>query len=74
MLDGPGWRWAFGIFAILHPLLNFPLFALLMYYQRKAIRMGLVPVRNTGRSLVESIKYYVVEFDVFGLFLIVAGL
>ncbi|KXS99906.1 hypothetical protein AC578_911 [Pseudocercospora eumusae] len=74
MLNGPGWRWAFGIFAILHPLLNTPLFLLLMFYQNKAIKMGLVPIRDTGRSMLQSIKYYLVEFDIFGLFLIVSGL
>ncbi|EME80601.1 uncharacterized protein MYCFIDRAFT_54088 [Pseudocercospora fijiensis CIRAD86] len=74
MLNGPGWRWAFGIFAILHPLLNLPLFLLLIFYQNKAIKMGLVPIRETGRSIPQSIKYYLVEFDIFGLFLIVSGL
>ncbi|CAK1364559.1 Siderophore iron transporter mirB [Cercospora beticola] len=73
MLDGPGWRWAFGVFAILHPIINLPLFVLLMYYQRKAIRMGLVPIRNTGRSILGSVKHYFVEFDIIGLFLIIAG-
>ena len=66
MLNGPGWRWAFGTFAILHPVLNAPLFLLLMFYQIKAIKMGLVPIRNTGRSMMQSVKYYLVEFDIFG--------
>lgn len=74
MLNGPGWRWAFGIFAILHPLLNLPLFVMLMYYQRKAIRQGLVPLRNSGRTVFQSVKYYSVECDVFGLVLLVTGL
>lgn len=74
MLDGPGWRWAFGIFAILHPVLNLPLVVLLMYYQRKAIKMGLVPIRNSGRSVLQSIKYYAIECDIFGLLLLVTGL
>lgn len=74
MLNGPGWRWAFGIFAILHPLLNLPLIVLLWYYQRKAASMGLVPIRNSGRSILQSIKYYCIECDVFGLLLLVTGL
>ncbi|KXT00232.1 hypothetical protein AC579_8537 [Pseudocercospora musae] len=73
MLNGPGWRWAFGIFAILHPVLNAPLFLLLVFNQNKALKMGLVPVREIGRSTMQSIKYYLVEFDIFGLFLIVSG-
>ena len=74
MLNGPGWRWAFGIFAILHPLLNLPLIVLLWYYQRKAALMGLVPIRNSGRSILQSIKYYCIECDAFGLLLLITGL
>ncbi|KAM0716124.1 hypothetical protein Q7P37_008638 [Cladosporium fusiforme] len=74
MLNGPGWRWAFGIFAILHPLLNLPLFILLMYYQRKGIKAGLVTFQNSGRTILQSIKYYSIECDVFGLLLLVTGL
>jgi hypothetical protein len=74
MLNGPGWRWAFGIFAILHPVLNFPLVFILWYYQNKAIKMGLVPVRDSGRTVMQSIKFYAVECDIVGLFLLVSGL
>lgn len=74
MLDGPGWRWAFGVFSILHPVLNLPLIVLLMYYQHKAFKMGIVPVRNSGRTLLQSIKFYSIECDIFGLLLIVTGL
>ncbi|KAM0701055.1 hypothetical protein Q7P35_011416 [Cladosporium inversicolor] len=74
MLTGPGWRWAFGIFAILHPLLNLPLIVLLWYYQRKAFNMGLIPVRDSGRTILQSIKFYLVECDAFGLLLLISGL
>ncbi|KAK5062596.1 hypothetical protein LTR84_004669 [Exophiala bonariae] len=74
MLNGPGWRWAFGIFSILHPVLNLPLIVLLMYYQRKAVKAGLVPVRDSGRTILQSIKFYAVECDAIGLFLIITGL
>jgi hypothetical protein len=74
MLNGPGWRWAFGIFAILHPLLNLPLIVLLWYYQRKAFNMGLIPIRDSGRTMLQSIKFYCVECDAFGLLLLITGL
>lgn len=74
MLTGPGWRWAFGIFAILHPLLNLPLIVLLWYYQRKASRMGLIPIRESGRTIFQSIRFYAIECDAFGLLLLVSGL
>ena len=74
MLNGPGWRWAFGIFAILHPVLNTPLIVLLMYYQRKAIKSGVVVITKSGRTFFQSVKFYAIECDVFGLFLLIAGL
>jgi len=74
MLDGPGWRWAFGTFAILHPVLNAPLIGILLYYQHKAIKAGIVPIRKSGRTLWQSIKYYAIEVDIFGLLLLVSGL
>lgn len=74
MLDGPGWRWAFGIFSILHPVLNLPLVIILLYYQRKAMKAGLVPIRDSGRSVLQRIKFYSIECDIFGLFLLISGL
>jgi MFS family permease len=74
MLNGPGWRWAFGLFAILHPLLNLPLIIMLWYYQRKAFNMGLIPIRDSGRTLLQSIKFYLIECDAFGLLLLITGL
>jgi hypothetical protein len=74
MLTGPGWRWAFGTFSILHPVLNTPLILLLLYYQRTAIKAGIVPIRKSGRTFLQSCKYYAIECDFFGLFLLIAGL
>jgi hypothetical protein len=74
MLEGPGWRWAFGVFSILHPVLNAPLIAILLFYQHKAFKQGIVPIRDTGRTKLQAIKFYARECDAFGLFLLIVGL
>ena len=68
------WRWAFGSFAIITPVTSLPLFFVLLYHQRKAEKLGLVPRRDSGRTIFQSIKYYVVEYDLLGLLLLCAGL
>jgi hypothetical protein len=45
-----------------------------MWNYRKAERAGLIPKRESNRTTFESLKYYVIEFDVVGLFLIAGGL
>jgi MFS family permease len=73
-LNGPGWRWGFGTFAIVEPLMAMPLFVLFVLNYRKAKQAGLITPRNSGRTLWQSIKYYTIEFDLAGLLLIVSGL
>lgn len=73
VVKGLGWRWAYGTFAIVAPLVAFPLYALFQWNYRKAVKSGLIPVRQSNRTIVQSIKYYLVQFDAFGLLLIVAG-
>jgi hypothetical protein len=40
----------------------------------KAKKQGLLPVRDSKRTTLESIRYYTIEFDVLGLLLLSAGL
>jgi MFS family permease len=72
--NGPGFRWGFGAFAIITPAICSPLLALFYINYRKARAMGLIPDRKSNRTLLQSLKYYAIEFDVIGLFLITAGL
>ncbi|KAK4235380.1 siderophore iron transporter mirB [Achaetomium macrosporum] len=72
--NGPGFRWGFGAFAIITPFICSPLLVLFYINYRKARRLGLIPARNSGRTWQQSIKHYFIEFDVFGLLLITAGL
>ncbi|CAM1509362.1 Fc.00g031010.m01.CDS01 [Cosmosporella sp. VM-42] len=73
-LKGPGFRWGFGVFCIVTPVVTLPLFGLFMHYFYKAKSMGLVPERNSGRTFYESFIYYAREFDAIGLLLITAGI
>lgn len=72
-LAGPGWRWAFGMFTLLVPLVTLPLFGLLLSNLNKAKRKGLVPQRNSGRTWTQSVMHYAREFDALGLLLLSAG-
>ena len=74
VLAGPGFRWGFGIFAIITPIITLPLFGLFTYNYQKAKKQGIMPTTTSNRTLSESCKYYFWEFDVIGLFLICAGL
>lgn len=71
---GLGWRWFFGSFAIMLPLVNLPLFILFIYTSRKAKQMGLKIREKVDRTKWQSVKHYVREFDAPGLLLLTVGL
>ncbi|KAH6673434.1 putative siderophore iron transporter mirB [Halenospora varia] len=73
-LKGPGFRWGFGIFAIITPVVTLPLLALFTINYLKAKKQGLIPVSDSKRTVAESIWYYTIEFDILGLLLLSAGL
>lgn len=73
-LETSGWRWAFGTFAIVFPFFGMGLSAVLYWNLRKARAQG-HPLESpvSGRTWKESVVYYYLEFDVTGMFLLVAG-
>lgn len=74
-LIGPGFRWAFGAFSIITPVVTTPVFCLFMYNYLKAKRLGVLPTRpKSGRSPLQSVLYYCREFDVIGILLLSAGI
>ena len=62
-LGGAGWRWAYGTFAIIVPVVSAPLMILFMINLNKAKKAGLLPARGSNRTLLQSLKYYAIEFD-----------
>lgn len=61
-LTTSNWRWAWGAFAIIMPVVFLPLAIVFKYYQRKAEKMGLVVVEKSGRTTGQSIVHYIHEF------------
>ncbi|KAL4910047.1 hypothetical protein BDW74DRAFT_144316 [Aspergillus multicolor] len=69
------WRWAYGSFAIILPIIALPMFGLLQYNRYKAKRKGLLPKKErSGRTFAQSIVFYVIELDLLGVFLLATGL
>lgn len=74
VLTGVGWRWCYGTFAIIVPIVALPLFTLFQWNYKKALKAGLITVDKPDRTFAQSLKFYLIEFDAVGLFLIIAGL
>lgn len=58
-----GWRWGYGIFCIIQPLVFLPLAIVFKFYEKKAIKMGVWTPRKSGRTKLQSIVHYIHEFD-----------
>ncbi|KAJ5373511.1 Major facilitator superfamily domain general substrate transporter [Penicillium concentricum] len=68
------WQWGFGCWAIVVPIVATPLYIMLKCNLRKAEKEGYRIKRPSGRTVLESICHWTIEFDVFGVFLFTAGL
>ncbi|KAI1506387.1 major facilitator superfamily domain-containing protein [Biscogniauxia marginata] len=73
LLSGIGFRWGFGIFSIITPIMCLPLFFLFTYNYQKAKKQGFVVTKDSGRTFAQSFKYYFWEFDVVCLLLLSGG-
>ncbi|OKP13164.1 Siderophore iron transporter mirB [Penicillium subrubescens] len=70
---GIGYRWSFGIFAIVMPIVSAPLWSLWYCIQEKAEKTDLTEKQSSGRNLLQSIIHYGIGFDVIGLLIIATG-
>lgn len=57
------WRWGFGTFAIILPIVAAPLFIIMRINLKRAENRGLLMRESSGRTLVQNIWYYTREFD-----------
>lgn len=73
-LDGPGFRWGYGAFAIITPIVTLPLYAVFAWNYKKAKIAGLLPEKEHNRTFAQSFKHYFIEFDVIGIILLAGGL
>ncbi|KAJ5092965.1 hypothetical protein N7456_008826 [Penicillium angulare] len=71
--NGPGWRWAFGSFAIIQPFVFTPLVIIFKYYEKKAQKLGVYRKQPSGRTTMQSIVHYLHEFDVIGACILMAA-
>ncbi|KEP44899.1 drug:H+ antiporter [Rhizoctonia solani 123E] len=71
---GPGWRWGYGMFAILVPATIIPLILTLGWAQHKAESQGLVePGPKNSATGIRKIKSVWDEVDMLGLLILAGG-
>jgi MFS family permease len=63
LLTVDNWRWGFGIFAIIVPVVCAPLFILLKMQLRKAEQRGLIQEKSRTRFTAQRLWRNVVAFD-----------
>ncbi|KAJ4252893.1 hypothetical protein NW762_010799 [Fusarium torreyae] len=72
-LDGSTWRWGYGAFTIIIPVILSPVIAIFTIQLRRAEQKGLYVKDKSNRTWLESIKFWVIELDLAGMIIIVAG-
>ncbi|KAF1358989.1 hypothetical protein EJ07DRAFT_156360 [Lizonia empirigonia] len=73
ILGGPGWRWGFGIFTIIIPVVVVPLATPVLYNDRKAKKMGLID-ETKFKWTAANVKKFCVDIDLVGIFILTAGM
>ncbi|KAH6865955.1 major facilitator superfamily domain-containing protein [Alternaria rosae] len=67
------WRWAFGAFIIIFVGCCAPALVLMMFMYRKARKAGLVKNVKSDRNVLQSLQYYIIQFDIIGIILIMCA-
>ncbi|KAL2862402.1 MFS siderochrome iron transporter MirB [Aspergillus lucknowensis] len=69
------WRWGFGAFAIIIPIVAFPIYVVLKVSLTKAEKQGVIaPTERSGRNFIQAIQHYFFELDIPGVILLAGGL
>lgn len=63
VLTGIGIQWGVGVFCIVFPIVAAPLYVLLKWNLRKAVKEGHAIREPSGRTTLQSIWFYIIEFD-----------
>lgn len=57
------WRWGFGAWAIILPVVGTAVFGVLRHAQNKALKTGLLVKEKSGRTIFEKVKWAVIQLD-----------
>ncbi|KAI8882529.1 MFS general substrate transporter [Backusella circina FSU 941] len=68
------WRWGFGTFAIVFPIVAAPLYFILKFNLRKAKKDHVLEEEKDERTLLQKIWHFIIEFDIAGVILFSTGL
>ncbi|KAF6809828.1 siderophore iron transporter [Colletotrichum sojae] len=74
ILNNIGFRWGFGMWAILIPIFSAPVLFLMFKYDGQARRAGLINTPRHNGTPRQVFLHYCKEFDVIGLLLLASGL
>ncbi|KAJ5775280.1 uncharacterized protein N7511_000291 [Penicillium nucicola] len=68
------WRWAYGTICIVLPIVASPLIVVWQLAKRKAAKEGTLQYKpRSTRTWFDSIRFYIIEFDIIGIFLMIGG-
>ncbi|CDM33241.1 hypothetical protein DTO013E5_5592 [Penicillium roqueforti] len=68
------WRWGLGCWAIIFPIVAAPLYFILKTTLRKAEREGHRIKEKSGRTFLQGVWYWTMQFDLPGVFMFTGGL
>ncbi|KAH7357610.1 major facilitator superfamily domain-containing protein [Pyrenochaeta sp. MPI-SDFR-AT-0127] len=72
-LKDSSWRWGYGAFTIITPVVGALFWAVFWWMERRAKLTGMIKKEKSDRTLLQSIWHWAVEFDVIGLVLVCGG-
>ncbi|KAG9252929.1 major facilitator superfamily domain-containing protein [Emericellopsis atlantica] len=67
-------RWAYGSFIIILATCSVPAMGNMVYMFKSATKKGIIERKQSGMPLLESIRFYIVQFDLFGILLLCGAL
>lgn len=62
-LDHSTWRWGYGAFTIITPMMCIPFWFIFFLMSRKAKQSGVIKRESSGRTVLQSFQHWCIEFD-----------